>query len=266
MNHPSTPSNRARKADPDVMAAIEAALAAEESAPPTPAPASSAPVQNAAPAASAPVPTPRPAPVSAPAARPAPAANTGGNAVQHDHATGLNKEQVDAMLEESHEFRKKRKARQKVGLNLLLVGLFLGLIGGAYGWYASSPDNQAKVHGLWGDVQAVTSGESKDSLSDIIDSYDESLDKIAVRGAQVREATIALGADPDAVDAEGDAALEAAMKEMMGGETTTFERDQMVREKFGALAEVMRAKVDADREEQEAKRAAEAAEAGAGED
>lgn len=165
------------------------------------------------------------------------------------------------MLEESHEHRKKRKRRQKVALNLLMLGIVLGTLGGGYGWYASSPENQAKVHGLWGDVQAFTSGESKESLSDIIDSYDQSLDKISVRGDQVRTATIALGTDQDAADPEGDAAFEAQMKEMMGGETTTFERDAMIREKFGGIAEMMRAKVEADREKQEAAEA-EAGEAG----
>jgi|GEM_PF-2308187 len=223
------------------MAAIQAALAAEENSSPAPAPA-----KAPAPSATA---QPRPTPLAtAPAAATTiQAASEDIPAIYHEHADGLTKEQVDAMLAESHDYRKKRKARQRVLVNMTIVVLFLGLIGGAYGWYAVSPDNQAKVHGLWGNVTDFTSGRSKESLSDFIDSYDESLDKIATRGEQVRVATVALGADPDAVDPEGDAALAAAMKEMSGGETTSLERNALLREKVGGVAELLRSKVDADR-------------------
>jgi hypothetical protein len=229
------------------MAAIQAALAAEENSSPAPAP------------AKAPAPSPTAQPRSAPqAAVPADAATTiqaateDIPAIYHEHTDGLTKEQVDAMLEESHDYRKKRKARQRVLVNMTIVALFLGLIGGAYGWYAVSPDNQAKVHGLWGNVTDFTSGKSKEGLSDIIDSYDESLDKIATRSEQVRVATVALGADPDAVDPEGEAALAAAMKEMSGGETTSLERDALLRQKMGGVAEILRSKIDADREKKAA--------------
>ncbi|MDA1006902.1 MAG: hypothetical protein O3A87_10565 [Verrucomicrobia bacterium] len=231
------------------MAAIQAALAAEENSSPAPAPAKAPAPSATAKPRSAPLAT---APAAAAAATTIQAASEDIPVIYHEHADGLTKEQVDAMLAESHDFRKKRKARQRVLVNMTIVALFLGLIGGAFGWYAVSPDNQAKVHGLWGNVTDFTSGRSKESLSDIIDSYDESLDKIATRGEQVRVATVALGADPDAVDPEGDAALAAAMKEMSGGETTSLERDALLRQEMGGVAEILRAKIDADREKKAA--------------
>jgi len=69
--------------------------------------------------------------------------------------------------------------------------------------------------------------------------YDQQLEKIAVRGDQIRDATSTLGADPDSLAEGVDPNMEAEMEQMMGGEgVTSVDRDKVFKEKFGIVAKL----------------------------
>ena len=80
---------------------------------------------------------------------------------------------------------------------------------------------------------------SSQMIGSITKKYDEQLEKIAVHGDQINEATRAMGVDPASVSPEGNAEIEAEMAKMMGEEgPTTGERDRAIKEKFGIIGKL----------------------------
>ena len=168
--------------------------------------------------------------------------------VQHEHGGEIDGEEYDAMLNQAFEDRENMLTRRKKIRRLCSLVLLLGLTGSSYAWYASSPENQAKVHGLWSETKTIAQ-DVKDGTDvvKIMDDYDAALDKVAVRGDQVRDASISLGQDPENDDAESRAQLAKQMKWVTGDERTAMDRDAQMQKRFGKFAKEQRAKIEAER-------------------
>lgn len=127
----------------------------------------------------------------------------------------------DAMLQEALEEREQMNSRKKKTMRLVMVACFLGFTGSSYAWYASSPENQEKVHGMWNET-------------------------VAVRQDQVLDAADSIGADMSN-DAESQARLDRDMKKITGDEKTVGQRDAALRENFGKFAERKRKEIEAEK-------------------
>ena len=157
------------------------------------------------------------------------------------------------MLEESREIRIKKKRKQSILVNLCLLSLPLFAAAGAFVWYKADEQNQLAAREFLGNIKMVAKGEDIASITDVMDTYDKALDKVAVRRDQVRDATKALGLTEEQIaiiEAEADDAttFDAAMKEMMGGEGTTIaDRNKAFQKKYGHLQNEEDKAADADR-------------------
>lgn len=139
-------------------------------------------------------------------------------------------------MQESEEFAtimdaKMAKARRKNGRSFLFTMILFGgpTLGGA-GWFVSNPD---RVDALRATVSEI---RSAGDIKAIMAKYQKSLDKVAVRGKHIDEATSMMGIDPAAEAGPGDDAhFEEEMKKMSGpdGGPTITERNRKLREKFG---------------------------------
>lgn len=85
------------------------------------------------------------------------------------------------------------------------------------------------------------SGKDLKSLTSIMGTYEKQLDKVAVQGARIDAATMALGVDLNTDTSSQDASINAAMKDMSGGEAggpTVSERDAALKAKFGVVGKL----------------------------
>lgn len=151
------------------------------------------------------------------------------------------------MLHEALADREKKQATKKKSMRVAVAACFLLTGGGSYAWYASSPENQAKVHGMWTETVAM-SQEVKDSadVAKIMEDYDAALDKISVRQDQVLDAAESIGADMTDDEASRER-LAREMKKITKDEKTVAERDAALRENFGKFAEQKRKEIEAAR-------------------
>jgi hypothetical protein len=141
--------------------------------------------------------------------------------------------ELRAMIEERDST--KESARKKTSL-VVTISL-LAMLGAAGGWFAVSPSAQAKV------ARIVTL--SKESMRDVKslantkENFDKQLEKIAVHGDQIKDATIAMGVDPSSVGEGNGEDIDCAMKEMSGGQRTTTERNKDVQDKLGVVGKLL---------------------------
>lgn len=136
--------------------------------------------------------------------------------------TSLNAE-LEEILRNKIAREKRKKRREK----LTALALFLGAIVGVSVWLAKNPEQMASMKQMLGEIRSST------DVKEITGQYQKSLDKVAVRGSQLDEASKAIGVDPDSVVAE-DPGFDKEMSEMIGedGGPTTSARDKLLREKF----------------------------------
>jgi hypothetical protein len=128
----------------------------------------------------------------------------------------------------------KQRARRSLAVSLGLAAL----VAAAGGWLAVSPSARA---GLAAIIPALKGGvEDVKMIGSLTTRYDQQLEKISVRGDQISDATLALGADPEALAEGVDPNMEAEMEQMMGGEgTTSVDRDKAFKEKFGVVGKLV---------------------------
>jgi hypothetical protein len=176
-----------------------------------------------APAAAAPV-------VQAPAT--APAAVAKPDAVQDPVESDKD---LVAMLDQRDEQKGKKLRRTSRVLTFALLGIFAA--SGAYVTF--NPSARGKMGKLVTAFQQ--SGKDLKSLGSIMGTYEEQLDKVAVQGARIDAATLALGVDPNTDTSAQDAEIGGAMKDMSGngaGGPTVSERDAALKQKFGVVGKL----------------------------
>ena len=145
--------------------------------------------------------------------------------------------ELRAMIEERDAT--KEKARKKT--SLVVTVALLALLGTAGGWFAVSPSAQAKV----AKIVPLFKESMRDvkSLANTKKNFDKQLEKIAVHNDQIKDATLAMGVNPDSVPAGNGEEIDNAMKEMSGGQRTTTERNKDVQDKLGIVGKLLGDKV-----------------------
>lgn len=175
---------------------------------------------------------------------------TKGLKISHDHTEAISVTDYDTGLQQAFEHRKHQKKRRKTTFGLARVAILTVICGAAATWYFNSSENQAKVAGAWESTKTLVS-ETKEQtdISNIIGTYDKALDKIEVRQDETNAATSALGGDSISVTTEDDANFRKLHQEMSGNDRTSQDRDIEMQNKFGKLADKIRAKTDTERPE-----------------
>jgi hypothetical protein len=141
--------------------------------------------------------------------------------------------ELRAQIEEREIVLAKRHKRKSLAVTLGV----LAVLGSASFWCYQSPKARAEIGAL---IPALRqSVDDVKMIGSITKKYDEQLEKIAVHGDQINEATRAMGIDPASASPEGNAEIEAEMAKMMGEEgPTTGERDRAIKEKFGIIGKL----------------------------
>ncbi len=147
------------------------------------------------------------------------------------HAASLDNSinaELEAILNEKLAREKARRRRSSV-FTLLF---FVGAIGGASAWVTSSPERLTTLK------QTVSDIKSLSDVKGLVSKYQAGLDKVAVRGQQIDQATILLGGDPASVSPD-EQGFDQEMRDLVGeeGGPTTSERDAKLREKFKSVQE-----------------------------
>lgn len=172
--------------------------------------------------------------------------------IKHEHRGELDEAEYDTMLNKAFEEREAHLARRKKITRLTAAACILALCGSGFAWYSSSENNQAMVHNLWTDTVSITQEVKEGAdVGKIMETYDEALDKVAVRQDQINDASVSLGQDPTKDDAESRERLARQMKTVTGDARTTMDRDKDMQKKFGKLAEAKRAEIEAKRKKEQ---------------
>jgi hypothetical protein len=127
--------------------------------------------------------------------------------------------------------QRSRLSRKRRRDTLVVLGVFLAMSGGGYGWFVQSPQRVQAFKDAVRDIRSVG------DVATMVAKYRESLDRVAVRGKQIEQASAAMGVKASAAD-EADPYMEAEMAAMMGGEGKTVgQRNKALKENFGHMQE-----------------------------
>jgi len=119
-----------------------------------------------------------------------------------------------------------RQRRQRRRAILITLAAVITLVGGSYAWCVQTPERIAAFHKVMRDIRSAT------NVKTMVASYQESLDKIAVRGEQVDDSTESMGMSTDQEGME-DVHLDAEMKELIGEDSKSVgARNAKLAEKF----------------------------------
>lgn len=133
--------------------------------------------------------------------------------------------ELGALLDE----QRARLARKRRRDTLVVLGVMFALGGSGFGWFVQDPQRVQAFKDAIRDVRSI--GDVKSMVA----KYRESLDKVAVRGKQIEQATDAMGVVRTAED-EKDPYFEEEMKGMMGGKGKTVgERNKAMKDNFGHM-------------------------------
>lgn len=113
----------------------------------------------------------------------------------------------------------------------------LAILGSAGFWCYQSPKARAEIGAL---IPALRqSVDDVKMIGSLTKKYDEQLDKVAVHGEHIDEATRAMGIDPASVSPDQNSEIDAEMAKMIGEKgPTTGERDRALKEKFGVVGKL----------------------------
>jgi hypothetical protein len=140
-----------------------------------------------------------------------------------------------AMLDQRDEQKSKTLRRTSRVLTFSL----LGLVAAAGAFVTFNPTARQKMNTLVAAFQQ--SGKDVKSLTSIMGTYEDQLDKVAVQGSRIDAATLALGVDPNTDTSGQDAQIGLAMKDLSGadgGGPTVTERDAALKQKFGVVGKL----------------------------
>lgn len=145
----------------------------------------------------------------------------------------------DVRMEASEEFSaiidaKMARTRKKHSRSFLftLVLFFAPILGGS-GWFISNPERVDTLRAVTSEIR------SAGDITAIIAKYRKALDKVAVRGKHLDEASAMMGIDPDSVPDDDDGFLDHEMRDMAGadGGPTVTQRNQRFKATFGEIRE-----------------------------
>lgn len=141
--------------------------------------------------------------------------------------------ELRARIDEREALLQERHKRQSLAVTLGA----LAILGSAGFWCYQSPKARAEIGAL---IPALRQSVADVKMvGSITTKYDEQLEKIAVHGGRIDEATRAMGIEPSTVSVDQNAEIEAEMEKQMGGEgPTTGERDRALQEKFGVVGKL----------------------------
>jgi hypothetical protein len=173
----------------------------------------------------------KPAAESAAAAAPAPEQVAEAPAKAFQHASDP---ELRAEIEERDARIARTRRIQSIAASVTLLGALVA--GGT--WFATSPSARANAAAI---IPALRqSVDDVKMIGSLTEKYDEKLEKIAVRGDQISDATRALGVDPDSLPEDVDPHMQAEMQQMMGGEgVTNVDRDRAFQQKFGVVGKLV---------------------------
>jgi len=204
----------------------EQALSAPEPEPTSAAPTPAGPLPAASPQAAAVTPQPAAA-VAATAAQPI---NDQTETVDTSSGQHQSDPELMAMMEERQQKLNKRWKRYRMAVGLVIFAL----LGSAGATYSFVPQVRNKVDGLVMDFKA--SKDDVKNLGSVMDSFDDQLEQVAVRGEQIDSATELLGVDPNSVGEGDDLNMEAEMRELMGDDAVTVtDRSRALQNTFGIV-------------------------------
>ncbi len=184
------------------------------------APQVAAPLVAATPVAVSVAVVPEPAPASAAVEQVKPMPNTG---LDKETSTELGK-LLDAQLG-----RVSRRRRRELVVTVLVV---VGLAGGSFGWFVSSPSRVSAFHLALSEIRSV--GDIKGMRA----KYQVALDKVATRSGEIDDASNAMGVDPTTVQ-DDDPYLEAETEAFTGEKGAgTGSRNKILENQFGDVVKV----------------------------
>jgi len=121
-----------------------------------------------------------------------------------------------------------KQRRQRRRSSLITLAAVFTLVGGSYAWCVQSPERIEAFHKIIKDIRAAT------DVKTMVASYQQYLDKIAVRAEQIDESTESMGVSSNQEGME-DVYLDAEMKELMGEDAKTVgARNAAFAEKFNS--------------------------------
>ncbi|MEO5917715.1 MAG: hypothetical protein ABIS50_26020 [Luteolibacter sp.] len=141
--------------------------------------------------------------------------------LDHETATELGA-LLDAQIK-----RKARRRRRELVMTLVVC---FGLTGGGYGWFIQSPSRVQAFSDAMKDIRSV--GDIKGMVA----KYQKALDRVAARGQQIDQASVAMGVDPTKVSNE-DAYFTEETKDVMKVEGVDMgARNKRLQDSLGKLA------------------------------
>ena len=133
-------------------------------------------------------------------------------------------DKLGALLDQ--KFKKEAISRKRAKYATIAVAVIA--IGSVIGWFTQNPDRLQAITAAISEIRSVT------DINQVVGGYEESLDKVSSRSAQIDHASGALGIDPTTVEHE-DPNMDTEMKAMMGGEgSTTGDRARALQAAFGS--------------------------------
>ena len=132
--------------------------------------------------------------------------------------------ELEAILDKKITAEKRKKRRDR----LMVFGLLIGALGGSAGWLVANP---AKMQSIKDVIAEIVSTADPNAVAD---KYKKSLEKVAVRGDQLSEASAMIGGK--VVEGE-DQSMGKEMKEVAGENAglSPGERQKKLKEKFDSL-------------------------------
>jgi hypothetical protein len=151
-----------------------------------------------------------------------------------------------AMLEEREAKLKTRSKRVRIVANVMLLLAVVTPVTAV----AVNPELRGKFEVF---VQHLGEGvEDVKSIGNTKESFDEALDKVAVHGDHINNATAMLGVDPNSVSEDDDLEMTAEMKQFMGEEADGFQTRKANLNKMGFLAKKVADATGIEKEDQAA--------------
>ncbi len=136
---------------------------------------------------------------------------------------GLNAE-LEAILDKKIAKERAKRRRDR----LMVMVLLIGMVGGSAGWLVANPDKMEAIQKVISEI-----GKASDPNA-VANEYKKSLEKVAVRGDQLGDATSMIGGKAG----EGeDPGMSKEMKQVAGDDAglSPDERQKQLKEKFDSM-------------------------------
>lgn len=167
--------------------------------------------------------------------------STGSSVPQHHTEQDAD---LAAMLEEREQKLNNRRKRVRVVANVMLLLLVVTPVTVV----AVNPELRGKFEVF---VQHLGEGVNDvKSIGSTKENFDKALEKVAVRGDHINNATVMMGVDPNSVSEDDDLEMTAEMTAFMGEEADGFQTRKANLNKMGFFAKKVASATGMDKEEE----------------